>query len=138
MDYSKENIQRKQKIFDYVIKVTSDTLDLIRDNEDPLLKSLNYFINRNLGINVDVINERKYQILDSIQTQFEERSKRITENDLDKLELKINGLDRNNDKNIKIISDFILDNYNIHINPFDFGPSYDSYEIIDKIMEIIT
>ena len=126
-------MERKKKVLEYVLKVTSDTLDIIRDNEDPLLQQLNNFITNNLGINVNVINQRKYQILDNIQILFEERTQNITDNNLDKLELKMEGLDRNNDNNIKIISDFIIDNYNIQDDSF-LEPYNDSHDIIDKII----
>jgi hypothetical protein len=127
---------RKKEVFDFVIKTSSNILDIISSSDDPLLKSLNCFISNNLGIRVDFIQlQRKYQILDDIQFLFEERSEKITLYDLDKLEIKMCGLDRNIDENIIMIKDFILENYNIHVPEYELSPSIDNNQIIDYIME---
>lgn len=134
---SVENINRKKKLFDYVIKVTSDTLDLINSPDDILLVSLRCFIYNNLGIHVTLNYRRKYCTLDDIQYLFEERSEKITSNNLDKLELKLTGLDRNIQDNIDSVKDFIFENYNIQISECYLCPSIDTQSIIDRVIDSI-
>lgn len=128
-----ENIIRKQAILHYVLKVTSDTLDLIKSDSDSLLNSLAGFIYNNLGI-ISTLTQSKYRVLDNIQVLFEENSKQITNNDLDKLEMKMYGLDRNYNYNIETIQCFIKDHYKIQIDKSYLRPSKNNNEIVDYVI----
>ncbi len=126
-----------QTVFDYVLKVTTDTLDLVRDNTDPLRTQLSGFIYNNLGINVDT-KVRKYEVLDNIEVLYTERRKKISEYHLDKLEEKFHGLDRNDYENIQTIIEFIKNNYNVVIEDYELCPSIDSHSILDNVMSKMT
>lgn len=135
-DIIRLNKSRKKENFDYVIKTASSTLDLIKSNDDPLLSSLGLFIDCNLGFSVDV-RRPKYQVLNDISVLFEERTEKITKYNLDKLEMKMYGLDRNIEQNKIIIKDFIFEHYNIHIPEDLLCPSIDNSKIIDYMIDFI-
>lgn len=121
-------------LYDYVIKVTHYTLNLVTSADDPLLSQLSGFIYNNLGIDVDT-NGRKYQVLDSIEDLYTKRREKINAYGLDKLELMLRALDRNNSSNIQAIVDYIKDNHNISIKEYELYPSIDYHYIIDNLIE---
>lgn len=126
----------KKELLDYVIKVTTDTLNIIRDNSDPLLSQLSRFISGNLGISVD-LDQSKWQVLADINELFEERQELLKNMNLDKLEEKMHGLDRNYYDNINIITEFIKENYNIDIDSRVLSPRKDTHEVLDEIIKVL-
>ncbi len=126
--------KHNKETLSYVLKTCNSTLDLIRDEDDKLLVSMRYFIQGNLGINVDV-KQSKYKVLHDIEELFTFRLNKIKEAGLEILSNEIRGLDRNKLENIERIKTFILDNYKIKIDECILQPSNDTHDIIDYIIE---
>lgn len=114
--------------YDYVIKTTSNTLDLIRNKNDPLLKQLNIFISGNLGIHVNLY-QTKYKVLAEIEDLYEERKNKIEEAGLIELQKDLINLDRNREENTKYLENKYHFLKNVHL-----CPSKDSHCIIDEVL----
>lgn len=117
--------------YDYVIKTTSDTIDLIRDKNDPLLNQLGGFISVNLGISVN-FNQSKYRVLAEIEDLYEERKNKIEESKLTELQKDLIKLDRNKEENTKY-----LENKYHFLQNVNLCPSRDCHEIIDEVFGLI-
>ncbi len=118
--------------FDYVIKTTSNTLDLIRGQNDPLLNQLDNFISGNLGISVNV-QQSKYRVLAEIEDLYEQRKNKIEEAKLTELQKDLIKLDRNKEENTK----YLENKYHHFLQNVNLCPSRDSHSIIDEVLNRI-
>lgn len=125
---------------DKVLKTTEFVLNTIKNTsqceEDILYTQLSLFISNNLGIKINV-NQEKYKVMSDITFEYNNRKKRITDAGLLPFVENCHRLDRNNNDNICFIQKYIKDNYNIDVDYFLLQSSNDIHTIVDYLIEML-
>lgn len=84
----------------------------INNNIPNLYKSLELYINTELGVKVNV-NKDKLSVLYDIKTKYDDRNVLLREYDLEKLEMELYRLDLKRNENVVYIREYIYKEYNI-------------------------